>query len=142
MYRMQTTQTISIHALCEEGDRWTVGTTETTTRFLSTPSARRATIEAYLDKDMTKISIHALCEEGDRYAIEDVLLLVFISIHALCEEGDAIRSRTLGKGERFLSTPSARRATSEEEQKQADEKISIHALCEEGDTRIPASTHT
>ena len=34
---------ISIHALREEGDRWTVGTTVTTTQFLSTPSARRVT---------------------------------------------------------------------------------------------------
>ena len=41
---------------------------------------------------------------------------------------------SMGKGV-FLSTPSARRATSEEEQKQADEKISIHALREEGDPR-------
>ena len=34
---------ISIHALREEGDRWTSGITLTITIFLSTPSARRAT---------------------------------------------------------------------------------------------------
>ena len=34
-----------------------------------------------------------------------------ISIHALCEEGDALRQLTKRKTERFLSTPSARRAT-------------------------------
>ena len=56
--------------------------------FLSTPSARRATLNSV---DMTQskpISIHALREEGDlRY--------------------DAINNRE----RRFLSTPSARRAT-------------------------------
>ena len=34
--------------------------------FLSTPSARRATIAAVLDDNALKISIHALREEGDR----------------------------------------------------------------------------
>ena len=33
--------------------------------FLSTPSARRATIAAVLDDNALKISIHALREEGD-----------------------------------------------------------------------------
>ena len=101
---------ISIHALREEGDWIFDGLKCTLKRFLSTPSARRATI------------------------VFDV--------------GQQRRA--------FLSTPSARRATvdfdvlfafqcdfyprpprggrlSEEEQKQADEKISIHALREEGD---------
>ena len=34
-------------------------------RFLSTPSARRATALCELDAALNKISIHALCEEGD-----------------------------------------------------------------------------
>ena len=33
--------------------------------FLSTPSARRATIEEQLLREVEGISIHALCEEGD-----------------------------------------------------------------------------
>ena len=33
--------------------------------FLSTPSARRATIEAAKHTDLVHISIHALREEGD-----------------------------------------------------------------------------
>ena len=34
-------------------------------KFLSTPSARRATTQAWHKKKITKISIHALREEGD-----------------------------------------------------------------------------
>ena len=78
---------ISIHALREEGDykeieatykhvnfyprpprggrHWTVGTTVTTTRFLSTPSARRATRGSRPVCSQEQISIHALREEGD-----------------------------------------------------------------------------
>ena len=57
--------------------------------FLSTPSARRATIAIQRENQMSNISIHALREEGDGHVA------------------------ALGTGaERFLSTPSARRATS------------------------------
>ena len=56
--------------------------------FLSTPSARRATLAAAFYNASLWISIHALREEGD---------------HALC--------RFHGSIVRFLSTPSARRAT-------------------------------
>ena len=56
------------------------------------------------------ISIHALREEGDLYPVEGDGL-VGISIHALREEGDRHpRCRSL-LPMRFLSTPSARRAT-------------------------------
>ena len=102
------------------------------TKFLSTPSARRATESARTFHLFSLISIHALREEGDeggsgyRLAHQDfyprpprggrprgvrsAARRRSISIHALREEGDeAIRSRTLGKG------------------------ISIHALREEGD---------
>ena len=57
-------------------------------RFLSTPSARRATQGVEQVGLCHIISIHALCEEGD---ISSLLSAVMISI--------------------FLSTPSARRAT-------------------------------
>ena len=100
------------------------------------------------------ISIHALCEEGDYNRIEDAKRQ-FISIHALCEEGDPSTSsdrhsksnfypRPLRGGRRcygliynewfrFLSTPSARRATYYNKLYIISENISIHALCEEGD---------
>ncbi len=57
--------------------------------FLSTPSARRATIQLPHDVQIWPISIHALREEGDTAS-------------------PAFRRRMC----RFLSTPSARRATS------------------------------
>ena len=37
-----------------------------TGEFLSTPSARRATTEALIDRMTPRISIHALREEGDQ----------------------------------------------------------------------------
>ena len=82
------------------------------------------------------ISIHALREEGDqplcgvgarpfdfyprpprggRPAIYDgKKLFSAISIHALREEGDDIIQDYVLEGKKFLSTPSARRATSPE----------------------------
>ena len=101
-------------------------------KFLSTPSARRATAECRLDDGIIYISIHALCEEGD-HGVDGAKRHRNISIHALCEEGDSTLStefdrksyfypRPLRGGRLwssanvcgisvFLSTPSARRAT-------------------------------
>ena len=77
--------------------------------FLSTPSARRATGESYHRGCRRDISIHALREEGDTTArIRGSRSR--ISIHALREEGDGNASK---------STHTWR--------------ISIHALREEGD---------
>ena len=59
------TITISIHALREEGDTGKYRYLTFEDRFQSTPSARRATREAWLEKTMEEISIHALREEGD-----------------------------------------------------------------------------
>ena len=59
--------------------------------------------------------------------------MYIISIYALREEGDeALRPITREQVE-FLSTPSARRATSMSWAKMSNPKISIHALREEGD---------
>ena len=56
-------------------------------KFLSTPSARRATIISSIIVLPLSISIHALREEGDIvHGIGESLS--FISIHALREEGD------------------------------------------------------
>ena len=191
---------ISIHALCEEGDTRSGRSSSTTRRFLSTPSARRATCRRgplpggsqnfyprplrggrrgtsgpmllFLDfyprplrggrplalpigLHIKIISIHALCEEGDRQ--RDIIHAAVhqISIHALCEEGDARTRKQHGHPRRFLSTPSARRATWTDQQEWQRSgflstpsarratgydgsiglcvEISIHALCEEGD---------
>ena len=56
-----------------------------------------------------------------------------ISIHALREEGDRVVDAHLGQTVKFLSTPSARRATFAPKCKPAEQYISIHALREEGD---------
>ena len=80
---------ISIHALREEGDR------------------HRAPCSGILP-----ISIHALREEGDLGAAE-VSLIHDISIHALREEGDGVGTFLRRGMVAFLSTPSARRATSQ-----------------------------
>ena len=101
---------ISIHALCEEGDR----------------SRQRLRIATF-------ISIHALCEEGDLYKGYRGPKTEDISIHALCEEGDQGNTAALSVTTIFLSTPSARRATGTGKHRRASNPISIHALCEEGD---------
>ena len=57
------------------------------------------------------ISIHALREEGDP-EVQDAITKWEISIHALREEGDGLRYVQDTGSAVFLSTPSARRATS------------------------------
>ena len=145
--------------------------------FLSTPSARRATPSRPPHRRSPAISIHALREEGDNYGSEgDRTAYHFyprpprggrpglrchlpgrrrISIHALREEGDnkathahhpagvflstpsARRATSAAvdahNGAEFLSTPSARRATNHAGPFVCPEAISIHALREEGD---------
>ena len=127
---------ISIHALCEEGDNLWERSEPYARRFLSTPSARRAT-------------------RADR----PHGLALHISIHALCEEGDYLLDLLGRMTDEFLSTPSARRATESGLRcaggfpyfyprplrggrppygidYQSGRKISIHALCEEGDRSL------
>ncbi len=123
--------------------------------FLSTPSARRATYVAVLLVQFHAISIHALREEGDSWISQNEDWLQ-ISIHALREEGDMNRHSDTKRHGRFLSTPSARRATGGIGYMSLNpgdfyprpprggrqyyyelidyiDKISIHALREEGD---------
>ena len=129
---------ISIHALREEGDpphrhrlaaprdfyprpprggrRGGVRLKDPGGVFLSTPSARRATLGEFLDKFPEEISIHALREEGDIY----------------------IEAEKAGT-EAFLSTPSARRATTSRLRPVRNGQISIHALREEGDGFCPVT---
>ena len=102
---------ISIHALCEEGDIFTSSMTSTPSIFLSTPSARRATDVPVIFHRIGRISIHALCEEGDPPTAVEMSSRCSISIHALCEEGDLQYPKLDDPELIFLSTPSARRAT-------------------------------
>ena len=78
---------ISIHALREEGDSFLTCKVYNMHKFLSTPSARRATRCWTSRKSSWAISIHALREEGDQGAWNR-RECVLISIHALREEGD------------------------------------------------------
>ena len=123
---------ISIHALREEGDQWGCHNKNSRWRFLSTPSARRATVQGTGGHEDEKISIHALCEEGDPLSAVGCIH-PRISIHALCEEGDGIGQGLRAELIQFLSTPSARRATGQQHNGHSKTRISIHALCEEGD---------
>ena len=79
-------------------------------RFLSTPSARRATVHRTAARERIRISIHALREEGDQQLNGQIVMAELISIHALREEGDST-----------MTNPNVRFY------------ISIHALREEGD---------
>ena len=105
-----------------------------TVKFLSTPSARRATHSYPQSNRMLRISIHALREEGDTPSstefippkdfyprpprggrpdeLGELITNREISIHALREEGDT-----------------------GSEENQRPERISIHALREEGDSK-------
>ena len=101
---------ISIHALREEGDVGFLHLDHRFGKFLSTPSARRAT-DIFLVVGLAEvISIHALREEGDECK-RPVAQLDGISIHALREEGDWAAMAMSSSAAKFLSTPSARRAT-------------------------------
>ena len=102
-------------------------------RFLSTPSARRATHKGLHSGRLQIISIHALREEGDVFVSPESSpgrnfyprpprggrpqgqrsshCSHQISIHALREEGDRLTSEGFPRWWIFLSTPSARRAT-------------------------------
>ena len=124
--------TISIHALREEGDERRLKTQILFTdfyprpprggrrknldqwdgllQFLSTPSARRATIHRGRRHDEKPISIHALREEGD--AFKNSLSASFDDFYPRPPRGGRLFKPITGNlPESFLSTPSARRAT-------------------------------
>ena len=80
-------------------------------RFLSTPSARRATAAAAPDPDGGAYFYPRPPRGGRPAGFWPDYYSHRISIHALREEGDQITFADLGWYEVFLSTPSARRAT-------------------------------
>ena len=101
---------ISIHALREEGDPTVPPLAIDDGQFLSTPSARRATPSGAGRKPSKNISIHALREEGDIDELREI---------AVEEDfyprpprgGRRVPSALDARQREFLSTPSARRAT-------------------------------
>ena len=109
---------ISIHALREEGDYDCRFLCTIFVPFLSTPSARRATLDEIVERKSTlRISIHALREEGDRKrgsaAEEYSGFLSTPSARRATQAYNALKNNPFV----FLSTPSARRATAKTERK-------------------------
>ena len=80
------------------------------------------------------ISIHALREEGDRQAAAQAVAAAYFYPRPP-RGGRRMRAHTFERFSAFLSTPSARRATSEFVLVSRWCTISIHALREEGDGR-------
>ena len=153
---------ISIHALREEGDSFSLRLRLCALQFLSTPSVRRATVWtstswpmcAFLSTPSVrratstacrgcincKISIHALREEGDYTPF----LYFFFRTSFLSTP--SVRRATLCRlclrsGCTFLSTPSVRRATILSSSLGRQPQISIHALREEGDDIVQLLVH-
>ena len=125
---------ISIHALREEGDFDSVYVLLSRCIFLSTPSARRATVHL----DVVRRRQRFLSTPSARRATCVQLLnqrIEVISIHALREEGDNVVGQGRDLDDGFLSTPSARRATTVPGDIMGWADISIHALREEGDSK-------
>mgnify|MGYP004672246759 CR=1 FL=1 len=102
---------ISIHALREEGDLDAFVINDVAVKFLSTPSARRATAENGT-LALPPEYFYPRPPRGGRPSSSTSLKPVsVISIHALREEGDSSSHSTADHPGSFLSTPSARRAT-------------------------------
>ena len=80
--------------------------------FLSTPSARRATCFLSIDGYLLYDFYPRPPRGGRPNNFHDFIPFIPISIHALREEGDRDFLEVPEGGELFLSTPSARRATS------------------------------
>ena len=83
------TKGISIHALREEGDNWHNRQAGTVRRFLSTPSARRATVRHGWSRPTPKYFYPRPPRGGRLIQIDRDEVARVISIHALREEGDA-----------------------------------------------------
>ena len=123
---------ISIHALREEGDTSISKCGLRQEHFYPRPPRGGRPLSAAMTVTAGLISIHALREEGDPRQRHQTRA-VHISIHALREEGDSWALASLRDRLKFLSTPSARRATRDKVGHNKGLSISIHALREEGD---------
>ena len=126
------TRPISIHALREEGDQTASAAGFQKILFLSTPSARRATVAGGALCPALKISIHALREEGD-IVQRPRRRNRAISIHALREEGDGGFYGDKSTQNNFYPRPPRGGRRDHPQLSPYHQKISIHALREEGD---------
>ena len=133
---------ISIHALREEGDRKQRESHKHKEVFLSTPSARRATVSQALNFAASVISIHALREEGDAARMHRRMRTHLISIHALREEGDGLFFGAVHGVEISIHALREEGDVMPGKVWNAPHGISIHALREEGDARSAAHITT
>ena len=101
-------------------------------KFLSTPSARRATKTPKQEKSTKVISIHALREEGDQAPQTRKEQAKYFYPRPPRGGRQQLKDKETSMS-KFLSTPSARRATKTPKQEKSTKVISIHALREEGD---------
>ena len=149
---------ISTHALREEGDMLQHHHFPRRSYFYPRPPRGGRRIVTRLAQESAPISTHALREEGDGYKPGWAWYQAKISTHALREEGDYVgcagsakrgdfypRPPRGGRREydltgvvldRFLPTPSARRATPVCAGRAVLGDISTHALREEGDRAV------
>ena len=130
---------ISIHALREEGDCCVQSGLAATSNFYPRPprGGRRRILQPQLSAGY----FYPRPPRGGRRAADRFRGICFrISIHALREEGDHRLLSAQSTPPKFLSTPSARRATGKRAPVQKGYHISIHALREEGDNGLTAST--
>ena len=130
---------ISIHALREEGDRPQIFLLRRIRHFYPRPPRGGRHTDVTIEQQGKIISIHALREEGDK------------SLGGVCSVYQDFYPRPPRGGRlppleppqlytKFLSTPSARRATPSRTSVRRWLWISIHALREEGDSMRWTST--
>ena len=112
-----------------------------TPKFLSTPSARRATHHPAQTQSAPHISIHALREEGDPSKLLCMCHLLRISIHALREEGDQGGATTPSGSQDFYPRPPRGGRPLDSWHYGDNYAISIHALREEGDSKLLCMCH-
>ena len=148
---------ISIHTLCEEGDKSGLLKQYHHNLFQSTPSVKRVTSSIMTaETKVSNFNPHPLWRGWPDWfsmlvirsawfqstpSVKRVTILVLhvsdsislISIHTLCEEGDNKALELICTVFEFQSTPSVKRVTWCVKYCLEDSTISIHTLCEEGD---------
>ena len=123
---------ISIHALREEGDVCWLYIRFVAKRFLSTPSARRATSTYRFDSGKV-FNFYPRPPRGGRRAEAAKNRAWQISIHALREEGDSAHLAKSGLKLYFYPRPPRGGRHHRPYSQYLQQNISIHALREEGD---------
>ena len=123
---------ISIHALREEGDQRNLCTGQHSRYFYPRPPRGGRRAEESVVFGVKAISIHALREEGDVPPRASFSSSFYF--YPRPPRGGRLNPPTQEeKAHQFLSTPSARRATTRTTYADRAQMISIHALREEGD---------